>query len=105
MDPQVFYEVLVPLMEVEGTATICISTPLGPYNFYSSLTRARDERGRLVFNVLHVKGTNPPPWKTQSSRSRIKAIYGARETLYRREILGEVSNKWIFSMMNLCSRK
>lgn len=93
MDPQVFYEVLVPLMEVEGTATICISTPLGKFNFYTELTEARDERGRTVFNVLHITGGRPPPWKTQSSRSRIKAIYGARETLYRREILGEMSDE------------
>ena len=57
MDPQVFYEVLVPLMEVEGTATICISTPLGQFNFYSELTEVRDENGRRIFNVLHIPGT------------------------------------------------
>lgn len=92
MDPQVFYEVLVPLMEVEGTATICISTPLGQFNFYSELTEVRDENGRRVFNVLHIPGTRPPPWKTQSSRSRIKAIYGQRSTLYKREIMGQVTD-------------
>ena len=34
-------------MEVKDTATICISTPRGPDNFYSELTDVRDERGRL----------------------------------------------------------
>ena len=93
MDPQVFYEVLVPLMEVEGTATICISTPLGQFNFYSELTEVRDENGRRIFNVLHIPGTRSPPWKTQSSRSRIKAIYGQRSTLYKREIMGQVADE------------
>ena len=51
MDLGVFYEVIVPLMEVKGTATICISTPLGSWNFYSELTEVRDEKGRRVFNV------------------------------------------------------
>lgn len=92
MDPQVFYEVLVPLMEVDKTATIGISTPLGKFNFYTELTDAMDENGRRIFNVLEINGDDPPPWKTQSSRGRVKALYGARETLYRREILGEVAD-------------
>lgn len=66
--------------------------PLGQFNFYSELTEVRDENGRRVFNVLHIPGTRPPPWKTQSSRSRIKAIYGQRSTLYKREIMGQVTD-------------
>ena len=54
MDMGVFYEVIVPLMEVKGTATICISTPLGSWNFYSELMDARDDRGRRVFNLIKV---------------------------------------------------
>lgn len=57
MDLGVFYEVIVPLMEVENTATICISTPLGSFNFYSELTQIRDDKGRLVFNVRHITGS------------------------------------------------
>lgn len=87
-----FYEVLVPLMEVESTATICISTPLGKNNFYSELAEARDDRGKLIFNVFRVDGSAPTPWKTASSRSRIRALYGERSTLYKREILGEIAD-------------
>lgn len=64
MDLAVFYEVIVPLMEVEGTATICISTPLDEFNFYSELTELRDDKGRLIFNVKHIKGNIPVPWKS-----------------------------------------
>jgi hypothetical protein len=63
MDRQVFYEVLVPLMEVKGTATICISTPLGSSNFYSELTRVCDEQGRPIFNVQQIGHSMRPEWK------------------------------------------
>ena len=64
MDLGVFYDVIVPLMEVEGTATICISTPLDEFNFYSALTDLKDEKGRHVFNVKHIRGNIPVPWKS-----------------------------------------
>jgi len=93
MDLGVFYEVIVPLMEVEGTATICISTPLGSFNFYSELTEVRDDKGKRVFNVRHIKGGQPPSWKPDEARSRVQAIYGSRTTLYRREIMGEIADE------------
>ena len=92
MDLGVFYEVIVPLMEVEGTATICISTPLGRNNYYSMLTEVRDDKGKLVFNVRHIKGGTPPSWKPDEARSRVQAIYGNRSTLFKREIMGEVAD-------------
>lgn len=91
MDLGVFYEVIVPLMEVEGTATICISTPLDGFNFYSELTELKDANGRLIFNVKHIKGDVPVPWKSAEGRSRVQAIYGAgRDSTYQREIMGEI---------------
>lgn len=90
MDLGVFYEVIVPLMEVEGTATICISTPLDEFNFYSELTELKDDKGQYVFNVKHIKGTVAVPWKSAEGRSRVQAIYGTRSTLFQREIMGEI---------------
>ena len=60
MDLGVFYEVVVPLMEVKGTATIAISTPLGAWNFYSELTELRDANGKRVFNVKHIDSGKRP---------------------------------------------
>ena len=37
MDTAVFYEVVVPLLELDNTALICISTILDSFNFYSKL--------------------------------------------------------------------
>lgn len=93
MDLGVFYEVIVPLMEVAGTATICISTPLGSFNFYSELTQVRDDKGKLVFNVRHIKGGKAPSWKPEEARSKVQAIYGGRQTLFRREIMGEIADE------------
>jgi len=92
MDLGVFYEVIVPLMEVEGTATICISTPLGSFNFYSELTRITDDKGKPIFKVRHITGNKPPPWKEESARSKVEAIYGNRTTLKKREIYGEIAD-------------
>jgi hypothetical protein len=80
-------------MEVEGTATICISTPLGSFNFYSELTKITDEKGKPVFNVRHIKGNKVPSWKPEDARSKIEAIYGNRTTLMRREIHGEIADE------------
>lgn len=118
MDLGVFYEVIVPLMEVKGTATICISTPLGSWNFYSELTEVRDEKGRRVFNVKHIEHGKRPSWKPEESfskasepfvfplppvsrvcvcahlaaRAQVKAIFGNRKTLFEREILGKIAD-------------
>lgn len=49
MDMGVFYEVVVPLMEMDRTSLICISTVLSSDNFYSKLLGLKDERGRDFF--------------------------------------------------------
>lgn len=75
MDRQVFYEVLVPLMEVRGTATICISTPLGSSNFYSELTRVVDEKGNPIFDVLQIGHSMRPEWKPIETYSTVSLSY------------------------------
>lgn len=78
MDHKVFYEVLVPLMEVKGTATICISTPLGSSNFYSELTRVKDEKGRPIFNVLQIGHSMRPEWKPLETYSTVRSLSSHR---------------------------
>ena len=109
MDLGVFYEVIVPLLTVRGTATICISTPLGSWNFYSELTELRNDRGERLFNVMKVgmacnacKGTpnedecphgggQRPMWQLDDF-DKVAAIYGDRKTLLRRELLGQIAD-------------
>jgi len=109
MDLGVFYEVIVPLMEMRGAATICISTPVSTWNFYTELTEIRDDRGELLFDVIKVgmvcdrcagteheaDCTHPtsdrPEWKTETSE-KVRAIYGHRKTLLMREVMGRVAD-------------
>jgi len=102
MDLGVFYEVVVPLMEVKGTATIAISTPLGAWNFYSELTELRDANGKRVFNVKHIDAGKRPVWKPEETLSKVKAIYGNRKTLLEREILGKISDA-VNTAFNRCA--
>ena len=110
MDLGVFYEVIVPLMEVRGTATICISTPLGSWNFYSELTEVRNEKGERLFNVIKVgmicercKGAGKedqcnhhsehrPDWKPIESLEKMRAIFGNKKTLLMREVMGQITD-------------
>jgi len=109
MDLGVFYEVIVPLMEMRGAATICISTPISSWNFYTELTELRDDRGDLLFNVIKVGmvchrclGTDreaecehptgdKPDWKLETTE-KMRAIYGHRTTLLMREVMGKVTD-------------
>lgn len=55
MDPDVFYKVVVPLLEVRNTALLCISTPVSEFNYYDDLCTKKDERGDFLFNVVAVR--------------------------------------------------
>tara|TARA_Y100000389_G_C16955928_1_gene268735 strand:- start:53 stop:394 length:342 start_codon:yes stop_codon:yes gene_type:complete len=52
MDLRVFFEVIVPLLEMEQTSLICISTILESFNFYSRLLDLRDTEGNSLFETL-----------------------------------------------------
>lgn len=52
MDLRVFFEVIVPLLEMERTSLICISTILESFNFYSKLLDLRDPDGNQLFETL-----------------------------------------------------
>ena len=108
MDLNVWYQVIIPCLEVGKTAVIMISTPQGRWNFYSELTSAVDDRGMSIFNVVRCfaactkcveegKETdcthvceNRPHWKPEASQRKMVGLYGNQQTMYQREILGKV---------------
>lgn len=91
MDLGVFYEVVVPLLEVRGTAMIAISTLLGSFNFYSELFELKDERGQPVFNTFRVGHERRPPWKPEETFDKVKALMKDK-AMFEREILGRISD-------------
>ena len=53
--PEVWTEVVIPLIEVKNTALVAISTPLDSSNFYSTLVTMKDERDEPIFHVLEAR--------------------------------------------------
>ena len=107
---KVFFEVVLPLMSVDRTSTIGISTPAGSDNYYSVLTEAKKSNGSQLFNVVKVSmacercmgtdnestcahpSTTRPPWLKSDDFEKVKAIYGDRETDMRRELMGQITD-------------
>lgn len=55
INPQVFYQVIVPLMGVGGTAILGISTPDNEFNYYSNLVDLKDNYGENIFLCIRVR--------------------------------------------------
>ena len=90
MDLEVFYEVIVPLLEVDATAMIAISTPQDSLNFYSEMFTMKGPDGRSLFRTIEVglackaclaigRGADCPhmvdeipPWKSKEKVSHSK---------------------------------
>ena len=106
----VFFEVIVPLLEMETTALIAISTPLDGMNFYSEMFELKGGDGQPLFNQLriglscakcqaagkaadctHMKDVIPP-WKSAAKFDMVKAIYGDRKDLLAKESMGQITS-------------
>ena len=104
---QLFFQVVVPLLEVNDTALIAISTPESSENYYSILCDMRLPDGSPLFATLRIgmvcdscmaNSPNPaacthreaerPDWKSTESSRVVKSMYGARNTLLLRESMG-----------------
>lgn len=107
MDLGVFYEVVVPIIEMETACLIMITTPLGSYNFNTVLTQLRDEDGNPVINSIQVglickrcmeesehpencthRAGRRPDWKSEEKfRNIIKTMMHDQITRLRREAM------------------
>lgn len=88
----VFYQVVVPLLEVRGTSCTLISSPVDKFNFYSRFINLKDDNGENLFYVYHLdlqcevckerkirdcihSTSKIPPWKSQARHEMVKHIY------------------------------
>jgi hypothetical protein len=103
MDLRVFFEVIVPLLEMERTSLICISTILESFNFYSKLLDLRDPDGNQLFETLRFeliceacKASDTPEkcthmlhlvprWQSAERHKRIKMVMAGEFLLLRIE--------------------
>jgi len=42
IDPQLFYQTILPILQMKNTALLCLSSPEGDDNYYSQLLNLRD---------------------------------------------------------------
>ena len=103
-------EVVVPLLGVNGTAIVAISTPLGEDNWYTGLIQKKTEDGERLFNVVQYslvcdecrkkdlatecqhKIELLPPWKSESRQRLVKFLLSDSSDLYLTEAMGEISS-------------
>jgi hypothetical protein len=121
MSLDVFFEVVLPLLEMSTTCLIAISTPLNGLNFYSELFELTGPTGDNLFNTLkiglscekcqklgksaecnHMKHLIPS-WKSASKFDLVKAVYADRKDLLARESMGQITsdNASVFSQKSI----
>jgi hypothetical protein len=104
INPAMFYEVVVPLMSVSGTAVIGITTPNSGHNYFNELIALKDQYGRPLFLVLqfgqvcaacaksganckHLLDSNPS-WKPRERMAKVDAIMATNPQLRDQETRG-----------------
>jgi hypothetical protein len=107
VDPALFFEVIMPLLQIDDTALLCISTIKSSDNFYSGLLHKKDPKsGKPMFKVhmfynscevcrnsdnpsacVHLKH-QLPHWQSSRKHKRLKAFFENNKKLYEQEILG-----------------
>lgn len=109
MSMDVFYEIVTPLLEMQTTSLIAISTPQDSTNFYSELFDLKGGDGEPLFNTIKVSlicdkcmdTEHPeecthrthllPPWKSKAKLAMVREIYGDQTDLLQRESLGAIT--------------
>lgn len=107
------YKVIVPLLQVAGTALLAISTPdESDENYYSALMDVPDpdDPSRSLFKTIRLglvceactaagksmecthRAHLRPPWHTGPRQRKVRAIMQSNPELYQRETMGMLSN-------------
>jgi hypothetical protein len=102
-----FYETILPMLELTETALLAISTPLDEFNYYSKLVEQKDENGEPFFMTIkagrvcddcsrlpyeqmikcdHV--VDGAHWKNPRKLKRLKVLYDGDEARGLRELGG-----------------
>ncbi len=106
-----FYETIVPILELKRTSLLCISTPMDDFNFYSRLLDRKDDEGVPLFNTIragrvcdecqllpyeqlimcdHLQQT--AHWKSVESHKKARLLYAGDEARAARELKGVVAS-------------
>ena len=110
LDPKVFLETIAPLLGVEYTSLLGISTPMDENNQYSQMFDMKNQHGGNLFHTITIqlvcaacmanmdkdvmmncphKTTEVPPWKQNSERQDlVRALLATDPAMLLRETAG-----------------
>jgi len=122
MKSDVFRTVVVPIMGVNNTSILAISTPDDSMNYYTQLMSLTDnDTGDLLFFTIQIglacadcmtagiaaKCTHRteerlPPWKSAKRQRKIRRILARNKDTFAAEILGQVTaSKYLFARQDI----
>lgn len=120
MSAEMFSKIVVPLLGVEKTAVLAISTPDDEYNYYTNLMNVMVD-GKPLFKTIRITQscstciaaglpcTHPqnrlPPWKPIGRLDKIAAIMKNMPELNARENLGQVISTKQFMIQSMWLQK
>ena len=106
MDKGIFYSVCTPLLGMNHTALLAISTPDDEFNFYSELFQLKNEKDETLFHLISIglacqtcldnglrcshKLDKLPHWKPVERQALINKILSSNPDLADRETRGIV---------------
>jgi hypothetical protein len=106
MNEEMFAKIIVPLLGVDKTAMLAISTPDDETNYYTVLMEVKGPNDKPLFKIIKIgmacesceasgipcshKIYRLPFWKPIARQEKLDAIYKDRPELFAREILGQV---------------
>lgn len=99
--PVVYFEVIVPTLQLDEAALICISTVRGMQNLFSKMRMLRDSSGELVFNSLDFKieCARPEckinPEKCEHVLTELPGHMSATKARRVRELMSENQDLWL----------
>ena len=115
IDPQVFFQVVVPLMGVRHTAVLAITSPDDEFNYFSEVIELKNEHDQPLFHSIKIglmcdscqqRGVAKcphrihrlPHWKSAERQRKVEAIMAGDEKLMLRETRGMIvgSRNFVF---------
>jgi hypothetical protein len=110
LDEEVFTEVCLPLLGVNNTSLVAISTPLEENNFFSQLLAAKKPNGSSLFKNLQIQlicnkcrsekkldcphnANNLPRWKSAARNDLVKELMSGNRDMWLREQAGVITTK------------
>lgn len=110
---ELFHQVIVPLLTVDHTALLAISSPGDELNYYSLLQDLKNQYGEPLFKNIKIglscqrcmdaeieKCTHSlkrlPAWKSEGRHELVRAIYAENQEAMKREAEGRIVSNRVF---------